>query len=720
VKEVSAGGRRARGALSYGEWTDLLSEHFFRPEYAQTPVTFFVDDDVLDSLESSRDPGAGVASLASAVGSRVRPDSYGQRLSSIERESLLWKEDGGNGAPPALPLLAVAVLAATQMGGADGLPTNDYWKRFQNIVGIESISGSDRAVFRVLWGHLTWWLDDRLGGELGLSTVREHHWFTNIGYALSQALFRESDRRRLTEFFQKIDLEPGEELPPLEMLAYFRAWVSSSSLSPNVQTMATDDRYADWLSGVLAEEAAHWDGTVRDERGRRVGRLALALETFPAPSYWLAAQKPDSFPESATFSANGTTLHAETDAGGWYEEKLRLEPGWLSGGLRLEFEDFVLAYKPSDVVVLGEDDELGCWVSVTRVEPGKDYRVLARAELVSEVHDFLAEWDIDGEWHETDAPGAVPAGWTMFTEVGIRPVTPGAEVPSVLKALIPTARERLSFDGGLALRRDLNLYLQGGEPDLWLPSLLEEDEIPVSVGGKVLQAVPGQRLELRELRLPAGTYEVRAGPGAPLHFTTVATLGEFEGEGTGTLGFPIDRTSSHRVAAAAGATAISPGGTERIWVSGATIGGDQAALPEAAEPLVLPLRAREYILLGARAGEIWRPREPKGRAPWMADVGGKGLFPYCFEVYPRFTPVWVIVERESGKQIRLRHDLPPMPEPAPGVAAEAVEDWCRVLERTDPVDTEEAEPRRLWEQYQTVAREIAEKPPLATRSPGGA
>ena len=37
----------------------------------------------------------------------------------------------------------------------------------------------------------------------------------------------------------------------------------------------------------------------------------------------------------------------------------------------------------------------------------------------------------------------------------------------------------------------------------------------------------------------------------PLHFTTVATLGEFEGEGTGTLGFPIDRSSSHRVAAAA-------------------------------------------------------------------------------------------------------------------------------------------------------------------------
>src|SRR5205823_6297373 len=64
-----------RMLLSYPAWTERLGQHFFRPERAGQPVTFFVVDELLGDLDGSVDPKEGVERLTAAVRSRLAPDS---------------------------------------------------------------------------------------------------------------------------------------------------------------------------------------------------------------------------------------------------------------------------------------------------------------------------------------------------------------------------------------------------------------------------------------------------------------------------------------------------------------------------------------------------------------------------------------------------------------------------------------------------------------------
>jgi hypothetical protein len=710
MNEQETGNGRSRGAahtISYNSWSTILRERFYNETRAGKPATLFVDDDILDEIAAQHSVEDGVASLTDAVRSRLSLDSHGRRFARLEDESSRWKATGGDSDPPALPLLALAVLAASRMGAADGLATHNYWRRFRNLFGFtqNDLKGNGEA-FPSLWQHLRWWLDDKNEGRLGYCTAKTHPNWTIIGYALSQALFREADRRRLTEFFQKISLEPGEQLPSAELLTYFRAWAPLSPLGSNAKAIASDPDYEEWLVDILGEEAAHWDGVVRDETGRRVGRLAIGLETFPAPSYFLVAQRPDTFPISANFAnEDGVTFVADGDAGAWYAETLPLDPDWLTKGLRLEHEAFVLSYRPARVIALGEDADMGCWVSVTRIQPGEDYQVLAQGGVAEDVREFLGAYDLDGVWHEITRPGAAPPGWTLFTDVAIRPVPPSATIPEALKPLVPSPRERLTLRDGLILNRAIALYLVGGEPDLWLPTLLTEESVTVTVGNLKIEAAPGQRVELRELGLPAGTHTVTAGPGDPLTFTTVQSLGALEGEGSGTLGIAMNRSGSSFTSATAGAAPLSESAGS-IWIAGAALTGDTSLAPPARETIVLPLHAREYVLLGRRPGEIMRPSEPAGRPEWMTSVGDAGLFPFGYEVHPAFDPVWVIVERAGGTTVRLRHHATPSMQPADDASGKDIRDWCTQISRLASAVGDGGSLEPLVGQYEEAAEAV--------------
>src|SRR5207237_9475975 len=110
-------------------------------------------DSLIAALDGSGGQAGGVASLVQASRSSLTPASYGNRFARIERESVGWKVAGGEGDPPALPLLALAVLAATHMGAADGIGTNNYWRRFRDLLGFADSDLKGReAAFPALWG----------------------------------------------------------------------------------------------------------------------------------------------------------------------------------------------------------------------------------------------------------------------------------------------------------------------------------------------------------------------------------------------------------------------------------------------------------------------------------------------------------------------------------------------------------------------------------------
>lgn len=684
--------------LTYAAWTERLCLHFFNEQRAGQPVTFFVDDDLLGALEGSGDPDLGVASLTAAVRSRLSRDTYGRRFARIDSECTSWKVGGAAGCPPSLPLLAVTVLAGTRMAREEGISKRNYWTRFRDLLDLEDANDLKgiNDVLPGLWEQLKWWLDTENEGRLGRCTVEKDPWWTIIGYALSQALFRESDRQQLTELFRRIGLEPGEDIESEELLQRFKAWAPGSPLSEGAKHMAADARYNDRLSGILADEASRWDGVLRDERGRKIGALVLAYEPSPRPVYTIAAERPAGFPSDASYGTNGFERRLTESVDGWYGEVWPLEPRWLDEGLRLDAGAFVLQYRPAPVVPLARNRVLGCWASVVRIEPGEKYIVLADHAHSAPVESFLSDHALD-EWKRAEAAFA-PPGWTLFTGVTIEESPQHAPL-GPLAVLAPTLRERPTLRGGLPLDPAVALYLCGGEPDLWLPSLMSDEDL-LTVDGRSVRASPGQRVALRERALGPGNHEITLGA-AKLLFTTAEMLRRSAAPGTGTVGHRIAATGGGFKAASAGAIAVGPAVANEIVVVGACLLGDPKVLPRSRPTVVLPLNARSYLLVGARPGQVAHPIQPP-RPEWLDHIG-EGLFPSGFEVAPAFEVVWVIVERNDGKlAVRLRNPLPP--EAGDTAPASDMAVWSAAFDQTPDVG---ARGRELWAEYADMAAKLA-------------
>jgi len=465
--------------------------------------------------------------------------------------------------------------------------------------------------------------------------------------------------------------------------------------------MAADERYDDRLTAILVDEAARWDGVLRDERGRKIGTLVLAYVPTPRPTYTIAAECPLGFPADATYEANGASRRLTASVEGWYGETWALKEQWLREGLRLEAKEFVLAYRPSAVVPLSRNHLLGCWASVPRIEPGEKYLVLVDSTHAAEVETFLRENARD-EWkQETDA--FAPPGWVLFAGVVIEESLINVP-PGPLAVLAPRLRERPTLKGGLPVDGAVSLYLCGGEPDLWLPSLLDPTTV-VRVDGTDIDATAGQRLSLAALRLPGGAHEINVGA-ATVRFSTTRDFRDGPAPGVGTLGHNLVRRDGYYEAASAGARPLGAGRTEgEVAVTGAHLVGPQTELPASRPTIVLPLEGQRYRVVGATPGAVIEPRQPT-RPGWLDNAGHGALFPIGFEVSPDFDAVWVVVERPGRITARLRRRVPPADTDA-GASLE-INEWCSVFDLEPDLCGDELD---MWLQYRAVAAAIPKLSP---------
>src|SRR5205823_3214687 len=147
-----------------------------------------------------------VQSLISAVRGRLDTSRPRQLFRRIEAEARRWKIGGVDTTPPFLPLLAVAVLAATRMRRTREHAANNYYLPFRDLLGldveVDELKASYGDALPALWGYLQWWLDDKHRGRRGFSTIVRGYF--NYTYADSQTLFSSSDRDKLTQFFRWI------------------------------------------------------------------------------------------------------------------------------------------------------------------------------------------------------------------------------------------------------------------------------------------------------------------------------------------------------------------------------------------------------------------------------------------------------------------------------------------------------------------------------------
>jgi hypothetical protein len=652
--------------LTCDDWNRLLAERFFRPEYGGTYVLFYIDRPLLAELAGRAEDDA-VESLVGAIALHLRRRMPRELLSPLLSETVRWRLAGGEGPPPCLAALALAVLAASEMRREDGRAQSNYHAWFRDLISlvVPDIDGEDlweayAAVYPALWSNLEWWLEERHGGRLGKSTIAEDERNTKYGFADSQTIFLSSDREKLSQFFRWVRLRPDEELPSEELLQYFRIWASRrDDLSPGARLMIDEERLDQvQLGRLISEAAARWEGQVRDAKGRLEARLCLTLSRPPGSRLGLAAPCPAGFPRQLELAHRGASFALEAedyemtlapDEQHWYGLlPLPVSEETLSVGERLEAEGRVFRLAAQWLYVLHMSRELGEWASVEQIRPGEAAWLLVEGERLEQVQGLLERQARPG-WKVIESEGIAPRGWKLIRGVVVDPVET-SEDPA-LGRLIPRRSNRFTLSGGLPLKRGEHLYLTGGDPDVMVPALEEEQPaLAIELDGEPIRLESGASVvSLAALAPPEGNHLVRIGS-VPKGYSTVRTLHCVAPPEESAVGHELRRIDGEMRPASIGAAvgAELPEDGARVRGSLVELGG---AAPDREErgQLILPWVAERRVLIGEQPGEIEEVETPE-EPLWMRTAG---LRCQSFEYLPRIAARWLVVQtRMRGLQVR--------------------------------------------------------------------
>lgn len=668
--------------LSHGHWAELLADFFFDEAHDGEEILFAVDGASLEEA-SGLDEDVAVDSLAEAVRYVI---GAGWGVGCITSQVRVWRKSGWDGPHPALPLLALTVLAASRMGESQSFASHNYYRPLRRLLdphdGETGPPGSLTTHVAHLWRDVTRWANEDLGGSRGRLVVREpgHHRY--VGLAIQHALVKSSDLRQLDRFFRRIGLQPGEEVAPGELRRALAVWTSgrSESWARRLSRISSDEGLTEHCEALLEREAGRWDGRPRDPRtGRPIGRVRVGISSMRRPSIGLYVQWDSRLPETVQASIAGLPCEL-SHSDGWYRPSplTDIDTGHaLLAGFELRGDGFRFDLRPEEVFALAYDDDLGMWVSVDSMSYGDRYHLLVRSEVVSEVLRFAQSTSSSPSRLNERGAGWLPSGWRLISDVQIDS-RPAVSPPTALGSLIPVGSgPRLRLLGGLPLTAARAVYLRGGEPSLALSTIAEDDQISVcreSTGQTErfrLEAGTNREFALRKLHLEPDTYDIRHGE-SRVTLQIVDGIAESAGPGAGTV--------VHRGARSVEVVGTISSGSGRSW-----------------EPLTVPApRSGEAtIVLGARPGEHHIVHVPV----WLSPHLGFELTWRSMDAWPEFVPVWRLIRGPSGRyEAVMIDDIDP--DAAPGASGTQ---WGRLIARTILAPSEPELAVRLWARYRTAA-----------------
>ncbi|PWD51225.1 hypothetical protein C8046_11745 [Serinibacter arcticus] len=411
------------------------------------------EDHVLDDLI------AGVRAALRSTGQRT---AFATFVDATQR----WRRNTDPTVPPpGVGLLAVFERAAEEMAQRDGMSSSNYHGQLGRLLEIDRTRASEsyRAAADSLWDSLATWLDHQ-GGSRGRPvtfSVGGHHY---IGRALAQALIRDTDRRRLEDFFLEFDLPPRSEISFDQLQDLFESWiVGSRRPTSHLRALWAKADVREHLVEAVADVLAAWDGTVSEStRTGSQGRVRLtlaerALTRSITLGLSLTLPRSDEPRAAHLHTVTGPVaidlLPARLGTMIIRDLKHLVEPRDLLSGV-IELDDSIagrLRHNPRRLVVLRKEEMTGVWQEVSQVAVGDALTLLVRDDL--ELGDLLAEvsgtsWSI----HNASDTADLPSGWKLIRGVTIlnRPVGDIGEFDD-RAALIPLSRAVVRLSGGLRL-----------------------------------------------------------------------------------------------------------------------------------------------------------------------------------------------------------------------------------------------------------------------------
>lgn len=492
-------------------WNAALAGWFFREDFADRQVFLCVDEETLGTIgrESGIAQEGALDSLIRAVRARVRTSAPLESWISASSE---WRRSGFAGAPPFVSVLAITVLAATMLGDPHD---RSYYPRLNGLLGLPgpAMPRYFDSDIQQLWTCLNEWLADVEHGARGVATATNlKSSFPNVGWALSQTVLRPSDRAKLPFLFNALGVYPGQQVDGQLLLAGLRrSGLASQGMSRRLSDALDDAALAGSLAATLAGELEAWDGTLRDEAGRRAAQLLLTFHER-SRAFGVAVRTPADLAHLGLI-INGAEPVPLGEPGDLQLLPVPVTASLLDGSsLPAHLVDLDGDGQPKtlavlmprvDLHLLTPNDGLARWVDIRPAELHRPHLVLVRREISDAAVEVMASLS---QTVPQDTSVPCPAGWRSYQFEPVR--TRALDGP--LSVLSPRGAAVSTLDGGLPISARSRLFLSHGPPDVLLG--LTHSDVTAAVDGEPVRDIgPGGRLRLADLGLTAGMHRVDAG-----------------------------------------------------------------------------------------------------------------------------------------------------------------------------------------------------------------
>ncbi|WP_144406315.1 hypothetical protein [Arthrobacter sp. SPG23] len=488
----------------YDQWQSELDRVLLRGRNNTDPVVVFVSREMLE--ENFPFFEAPLDSLARAVLNAMRPDSPSKAFAPIRQRLTVWEKSSRSLVPPILPLVALTVAAAADMGADERGGPLMYYGRLQEILGepitAQQLSNSFEDV-AWMWRTLSQWITEQQW--LGPSTILEDTHLSRIGFARSQAVISKQDAANLRDFFFSIGRGKLDDLTPRQLLSELMRWNRKFKRLSRVLTRSLEGDQTGpemkLLASVMPLLARKWDGQPKEHQSQAQLRVQIRLDLDAWTARWVVPRR-QGIDALDVVDASGRELSLRSvGVGGFYRStglpdsvasSIDSSHKWSTADVRIQM-------KPRKVWMFAVDAVSGDWVSTNVLEPFDEIALLIREDQTEDFCGILDAVGVQG-YKRIGGSRQIVNGWDLFLRVNLSDNADDTRIIEWLgygRASVEESAESPRLVNGLRVRSHsgVEVYVAGGEPDLVVPatpfgtysiSLDGSDEMELRANGSAL------------------------------------------------------------------------------------------------------------------------------------------------------------------------------------------------------------------------------------------
>lgn len=493
---------------TYTEWNDALIEFFTYGAPVGSTIYLNVSDRTLEQI--------GEQFWGQSTAGPWADDYLAAVRSALVKEGCVFPETvrgkSKRGRPQGVAFLGALVLVASRMDQDDeqSISEKDYFTRLNDALGTVAANAQVKrprhmttgaAGEEPLWRAWAAYLRSR--GYLPTASGGRGAW-KYIGYAISQTLLREPEKRRLFQVFDRRTW--GREPDPELLVSFLR---HEDALPAHVRTLlarhgqaaedvqfALAEVYREWEERHSAGESAGAGGGRTFSRHLQAGLYRTEHWRTGEAQYALYPRQPRGLRllETTLDWPDGTSAEPlRLERPGYYAPVGRLDGEHLSAGWTLplgghpQLDALSLPARPF-WILRADPDVPGAFASLGRPAVGEHFTLLLRTELKDDLLAYreqgLLQWQDEqrweGEWLEFSGLMVTANQWGEAGPVRSR---------ELLDALRPASGVSVSVTGGLRLPRQ-GAWLADTPPTVTVNSFFTEAFLTVCCGEETVFTGP--------------------------------------------------------------------------------------------------------------------------------------------------------------------------------------------------------------------------------------